>query len=317
MNHLANQTSNNFSLPARNAGMGFELEPLKANISQSAITKHLQNLATERDLSSEQKIAGLLKATTCIDLTTLSGDDTTDRVKKLCAKACQPLKKEVLEALGGDLNITVAAVCVYHVFIETALKALQGTNIPVATVSAGFPAGLSPIKLRVEEIKASVVEGAKEIDAVIARHHVLTGNWQALYDEVSTFREACGEAHLKVILATGELGTLSNVYKASMVAMMAGADFIKTSTGKEAVNATLPVGLVMARAIRDYYKHTNYKVGLKPAGGIRTAEEALKWLVLVKEELGEQWLKPALFRFGASSLLADIESQLESYSQAS
>ena len=196
--------------------------------------------------------------------------------------------------------------------INTAVKALQGTNIPVAVVSAGFPAGLSPFKLRVEEIKASVAEGAKEIDAVIARHHVLTGNWQALYDEVSTFREACGEAHLKVILATGELGTLSNVYKASMVAMMAGADFIKTSTGKEAVNATLPVGLIMVRAIKDYYKYTNYKVGLKPAGGIRTAKEALNWLTLVKEELGEQWLNPVLFRFGASNLLTDIENQLES-----
>ena len=308
MDHLENHNST--LLLSRNAGLKFGLEPLKVDINQSVIEEHLQNLATENDLSSEQKIAGLIKVITCIDLTTLSGDDTSDKVKKLCTKARQPIKREILEALGNDLNITVAAVCVYHVFINTALEALRGTDIPVATVSAGFPAGLSPFKLRVEEIKASVVEGAKEIDAVIARHNVLTGNWQALYDEVSAFREVCGEAHLKVILVTGDLGTLSNIYKASMVAMMAGADFVKTSTGKESVNATLPVGLVMARAIKDYYNYTNYKVGLKPAGGIRTAKEALNWLILVKEELGEQWLTPTFFRFGASNLLDDIENEL-------
>ncbi len=300
----------NITSLVRNAGVPLELNWLEINIDSTAVENHIDELIAQHKLSDSDQVRWLLKAITCIDLTSLSGDDTADKIKQLCTKARQPIKREILETLSGDLNITVAAVCVYHVFINTALEALQGTNIPVAAVSAGFPVGLSPFRLRVEEIKASVAEGAKEIDAVIARNHVLTGNWQALYEEVSAFRETCGEAHLKVILATGELGTLSNVYKASMVAMMAGADFIKTSTGKEVVNATLPVGLVMARAIKDYHKYTNYKVGLKPAGGIRLAKEALNWLALAKEELGEQWFSPTLFRFGASSLLTDIENQL-------
>jgi deoxyribose-phosphate aldolase len=181
----------------------------------------------------------------------------------------------------------------------------------VAAVSTGFPAGLSPWEQRVEEIHASVEAGAAEIDIVITRAHVLTGNWQALYDEVRAFRQACGPAHLKTILATGELATLRNVHKASLVCMMAGADFIKTSTGKEAENATLPVGLTMVRAIREYRERTGHVVGFKPAGGIKTAKQSLDWMLMMKEELGTGYLRPNLFRFGASSLLNDIERQLE------
>ncbi|MBV9786826.1 MAG: deoxyribose-phosphate aldolase, partial [Chloroflexi bacterium] len=249
---------------------------------------------------------------TCIDLTTLSGDDTPGTVQRLCAKARQPVRPDLIEALGvQQLKLQVGAVCVYHAFVPTAVEALAGTNIPVAAVSTGFPAGLNPFELKLREIEASVQAGAKEIDIVISRHHVLTGDWQALYDEVKAFRAACGDAHIKTILATGELGTLRNVAKASLVCMMAGADFIKTSTGKEGVNATLPVSLIMTRAIRDYYVQTGHKVGFKPAGGIKTAKQSLDWLILIKEELGDDWLNNQLFRFGASSLLGDIERQLE------
>jgi deoxyribose-phosphate aldolase len=247
-----------------------------------------------------------------MDLTTLSGDDTPGRVLRLCAKARRPVRQDLLDELGvGDLELKVAAVCVYHAFVATAVKALEGSRIPVAAVSTGFPAGLSPLPQRIAEIEASVEAGAAEIDIVITRAHVLTGNWTALYDEVKAFRAACGPAHLKAILATGELGTLKEVARASMVAMMAGADFIKTSTGKEALNATLPFGIVMARQIREYRERTGYLIGLKPAGGIRTARQALDWLAMIKEELGDRWLRPDLFRFGASSLLTDIERQLE------
>jgi deoxyribose-phosphate aldolase len=247
-----------------------------------------------------------------MDLTTLAGDDTPGRVRRLCAKARQPVRADILEGLGASgLGIQVGAVCVYHAYVETAVDALRGSGIPVAAVSTGFPAGLSPFPERLAEIRASVEAGATEIDIVITRAHVLTGNWSALYDEVRAFREACGEAHMKTILATGELGTLLNVARASAVCMMAGADFIKTSTGKESTNATLPVGLVMARAIREYRERTGYDIGFKPAGGVRTAKQALDWLILMKEELGDAWLRPDLFRFGASSLLGDIERQLE------
>jgi deoxyribose-phosphate aldolase len=233
-------------------------------------------------------------------------------VLRLCAKARHPVRKDLLEELGvGDLDLKVAAVCVYHAFVETAVKALEGSGIPVAAVSTGFPAGLSPLPQRIAEIEASLAAGAREIDIVITRAHVLTGNWAALYDEVKSFRAASGPAHLKAILATGELGTLKEVARASMVAMMAGADFIKTSTGKESVNATLPFGIVMARQIREYRDRTGYLVGLKPAGGIRSAKQALDWLAMIKEELGDRWLRAELFRFGASSLLTDIERQLE------
>jgi deoxyribose-phosphate aldolase len=249
-----------------------------------------------------------------MDLTTLSGDDTADRVRRLCAKARNPLQRQLVEGLGiEELHLTVGAVCVYHMFVETAVKALEGSGIPVAAVSAGFPAGLSPLAERVAEIHRSIEAGATEIDIVITRAHVFNGEWQALYDEVAAFKQACGPVHMKAILATGDLMTLRNVARASWVAMMAGADFIKTSTGKEAVNATLPVSLTMVRCLRDYAERTGMAVGFKAAGGIRTAKQSLDWLALMKEELGRPWLEPALFRFGASGMLGDIERQLEHF----
>jgi deoxyribose-phosphate aldolase len=224
------------------------------------------------------------------------------------------VRRDLIASLGmADRGLTVGAVCVYHLWVETAVEALRGSGIPVAAVSTGFPAGLTPFEQRLEEIGASVAAGAREIDVVITRAHVLTGDWPALYDEVRAFRAACGEAHMKAILATGELATLANVARASMVAMQAGADFVKTSTGKEPVNATLPFALVMVRAVREYFEQTGYAVGFKPAGGIRTAKQALEYLYLMKEELGDRWLKPDLFRFGASALLTDVERQLEHF----
>jgi deoxyribose-phosphate aldolase len=247
-----------------------------------------------------------------MDLTTLSGDDTYERVKRLCAKARQPISQEIVEKLGiGELGIRVGAVCVYHLFVETARRALEGTKIPVAAVSTGFPAGLTPLEERIAEIRRSIEAGAQEIDVVITRARVFGGEWQRLYDEIVAFKDACGPAHLKVILGTGDLTTLRNVQRASLVAMMAGADFIKTSTGKESVNAVLPVGLVMTRAIREYAEETGMAVGFKPAGGIRTAKQSLEWLMLMKEELGNSWLDAHLFRMGASGMLGDIERQLE------
>jgi len=281
-------------------------------VNRSAVERRAATLVTRRSVKKEWQAGWLLRAVTLIDLTTLSGDDTPGTVRRLCAKARNPVRDDILDALGARaLPIRVGAVCVYHAFVETAVDALRGSGIPVAAVSTGFPAGLSPFEQRVEEIRASVAAGAAEIDVVITRAHVLTGNWRALYDEVRAFREAAGPAHVKTILATGELGTLRNVARASLVCLMAGADFIKTSTGKESVNATLPVGLVMTRAIRAYHRMTGMRVGFKPAGGIRTAKQALDWMVLMKEELGTAWLTPQLFRFGASSLLTDIERQLE------
>jgi deoxyribose-phosphate aldolase len=299
--------------PERNPGIPLDLDwvaGIRAN--RSAIERRAASLGGRRTVKKEWQAAWLLRAITCMDLTTLAGDDTPGRVRRLCAKARQPVRADILEGLGASgLGIQVGAVCVYHAYVETAVDALRGSGIPVAAVSTGFPAGLSPFPERLAEIRASVEAGATEIDIVITRAHVLTGNWSALYDEVRAFREACGEAHMKTILATGELGTLLNVARASAVCMMAGADFIKTSTGKESTNATLPVGLVMARAIREYRERTGYDIGFKPAGGVRTAKQALDWLILMKEELGDAWLRPDLFRFGASSLLGDIERQLE------
>ena len=299
----------------RNPGMPLELDWVEeVRINRSAVERRAATLRTRRTVKKEWQAAWLLRAVTLIDLTTLSGDDTPGRVRRLCAKARRPVRAELLEAMGaGQLPIRVAAVCVYHGMVKTALDALEGSGIPVAAVSTGFPAGLSPFEQRIAEIRASVAAGAEEIDVVITRGHVLTENWRALYDEVRTMREACGDAHIKTILATGELGTLRNVARASLVCMLAGADFIKTSTGKESVNATLPVGLVMARAIRDYRERTGQLIGLKAAGGIRSAREALDWLALVKDELGDRWLRPDLFRFGASTLLLDIERQLEHF----
>jgi deoxyribose-phosphate aldolase len=306
-----------FDVPVspRNPGMSLELNWVEElRINRSAVERRAATLRTRRTVKKEWQAAWLLRAVTLMDLTSLSGDDTPGRIRRLSAKARRPIRTDLLEAMNaGQLPIRVAAVCVYHSFIKTALEALDGSGIPVAAVSTGFPAGLSPFEQRIAEIRASVAAGAEEIDVVITRAHVLTENWQALYDEVRSMREACGDAHIKTILATGELGTLRNVARASLVCMMAGADFVKTSTGKESVNATLPVGLVMARTIRDYVDRTGHVIGLKAAGGIRTAREALDWLALVKEELGERWLRPDLFRLGASSLLADIERQLEHF----
>ncbi len=283
-------------------------------INRSAVERRAATIPTRRTVKTAWQAGWLLRAISLMDLTTLSGDDTPGRVLRLCAKARRPVRQDVLDALGaGDLGLTVAAVCVYHAFVDTAVKALDGSGIPVAAVSTGFPAGLSPLPLRIAEIEASVAAGAKEIDIVITRAHVLTAKWTALYDEVKAFRAAAGPAHLKAILATGELGTLREVARASVVAMMAGADFIKTSTGKETVNATMPFGIVMARQIREFRERTGFFVGLKPAGGIRTAKQSLDWLAMIKEDLGDRWLRPDLFRFGASSLLTDIERQLEHY----
>lgn len=297
----------------RNEGTDFELDWVRdARVNRSAVERRAATLTTRRSIKKQWQAAWLLKAITLIDLTTLAGDDTPGRVRRLCAKALSPVRPDLLDELGvADLGITVAAVCVYHEMVPVAVQALRGSGVPVAAVSTGFPAGLSPYATRLEEISRSVAAGATEIDIVISRRHVLTQDWRALYDEVQAFRQACGPAHMKAILATGELGTLRNVYRASLVAMMAGADFIKTSTGKESENATLPVSLVMARAIRAYHERTGLLVGFKPAGGLRTAKDALAWLTLMREELGRRWLEPDLLRFGASSLLADIERQLE------
>jgi deoxyribose-phosphate aldolase len=317
----------------RNPGMPLDLGWVRdARVNRSAVERRAATIGTRRSIKAAWQAGWLLRAITLMDLTTLQGDDTEGRVRRLCAKARHPVRHDLLEALGmchpergeGSLrdgpiprsardDIHVAAVCVYHAFVKTAVEALEGSGIPVAAVSTGFPAGLTPLKTKLAEIEASVADGAEEIDIVITRAHVLTGNWQALYDEIRAFREACGSAHLKTILGTGELATLKDVAKASRVAMMAGADFIKTSTGKESVNAILPVGLVMARAVRDYKERTGYYIGFKPAGGIRKAKESLDWLAMMKDELGDRWLRPDLFRFGASSMLADIERQLEHF----
>ena len=283
-------------------------------VNRSAVERRTATLPGRRTVKKEWQAAWLLRAITCMDLTTLAGDDTPGNVRRLCAKARQPVRHDLLDALGmADRRLTVGAVCVYHALVPTAVEALRGSGIPVAAVSTGFPAGLSPLEQRIAEVRASVEAGAREIDIVITRGHVLTGNWQALYDEVRLFREACGDAHMKTILGVGELATLANVARASWVAMQAGSDFIKTSTGKEASNATLPVGLVMVRMIREYHERTGHVVGFKPAGGIRAAKPALDWLILMKEELGDRWLQPDLFRFGASGLLTDIERQLEHF----
>jgi deoxyribose-phosphate aldolase len=297
----------------RNPGTELDLDWVEAaRVNRSAVERRAATLPARRSVKKEWQAAWLLRAVTLMDLTTLSGDDTPGNVRRLCAKARNPVRADILEALGAtELPIRTAAVCVYHALVPVAVEALEGSGIPVAAVSTGFPAGLSPFRQRVEEIRASVEAGAAEIDIVITRAHVLRGEWRALYDEVRAFREACGPAHLKTILATGELATLRNVYRASLVCMMAGADFIKTSTGKESENAVLPVGLTMVRAIREYRGRTGEAVGFKPAGGIRTAKQSLEWLAMMKEELGNDWLRPHLFRFGASSLLNDIERQLE------
>ncbi len=300
---------------ARNPGTAFDLALVRAQrVNRSAVERRSATLPTRRTVKKAWQAAWLLRAVTCLDLTTLSGDDTPSNVRRLCAKAVRPLRTDLVDALGvGSLGVRVGAVCVYHAYVATAVNALRGSGVPVAAVSTGFPAGLSPRRERLAEIRASASDGAVEIDTVITRAHVLRGEWEALYDEVRAMRESCGDAHLKVILATGELATLTNVARASHVAMMAGADFIKTSTGKEGVNATLPFAIVMCRAIRDYHERTGVRVGFKPAGGIRTAKQALEFQYVMREELSTRWLASDLFRIGASSLLTDIERQLEHF----
>ncbi len=296
----------------RNEAMGLDLgwvNQLKVN--RNASDRRAASLANRRTVKKEYQAAWLIKALQCIDLTTLGGDDTPGRVERLCMKALRPVRADLMEALGVA-NLTTGAVCVYHEMIAPAAKILQG-RLPIAAVSTAFPAGLASMETKVREIELSVAAGATEIDIVITRQHVLRGDWQALYDEMLAYRKACGEAHVKAILATGDLMTLENVAKASWVCMMAGSDFIKTSTGKEGVNATIPVALTMVRAIREYHEQTGFQVGFKPAGGVATAKSALQYLTLMKEELGREWLEPHLFRIGASSLLTDIERQLEHY----
>ena len=299
--------------PHRNPVMPLDTAMFEGHsVNRSAAERRCATLAGRRSVKKDYQAAWLVNAIRCIDLTTLAGDDTRARVRRLCAKARQPLAGHILDGLGlSDQGVQVGAVCVYPTMVGHAVAALDGSGIPVASVATGFPAGLMPLHLRLEEIRWAVAEGAQEIDIVISRELALTRNWQALHDEIAAMREACGAAHMKAILATGELETLSNVYAASMVAMQAGADFIKTSTGKEGVNATLPVSLTMLRALRDYGQITGHRIGFKPAGGMKHAKEAIAWQVLMKEELGRDWLNPDLFRFGASSMLADIERQLD------
>jgi len=301
-----------FAPVPRNPGTALTLDWFEdVQVNLSAAERRAASLPARRSVKKNYQAAWLIKALQCIDLTTLAGDDTPGRVHRLCAKAKRPLRDDIVSALGLAQMPTVGAVCVYPTMVPPAVKALEGSGIPVASVATGFPAGLTPLPQRLAEIRYCVEMGAKEIDIVIHRAQVLTQDWTALYDEVAAMREACGEAHMKAILATGDLKTLRNVYKASMVAMQAGADFIKTSTGKEDVNATLPVSLTMVRALRDYGELTGVQIGFKPAGGLKTAKDAMNWLILMKEELGRRWLEPDLFRIGASSMLGDIERQLE------
>lgn len=299
----------------RNEGVPLDVAAFDAvQVNLSGVERRAATLPARRSVKKEYQAAWLVKALTCIDLTTLSGDDTPERVRRLCAKARRPLSDDLVEGLGlTAAPPKVGAVCVYPAMVPAAARALAGSGIPVASVATGFPAGLTPLPQRLAEIRYAVDEGAAEIDIVINRALVFRQDWAALYDEVAAMRETCGPAHLKAILATGDLKTLRNVYKASMVAMQAGADFIKTSTGKEDVNATLPVSLVMLRALRDYGEATGFRIGFKPAGGLKTAKDSMNWLILMKEELGRRWLEPDLFRIGASSLLADIERQLEHF----
>jgi deoxyribose-phosphate aldolase len=296
----------------RNKASGLDLGWVnQVKVNRNAADRRAVSLANRRTVKKEYQAAWLVQAIKCIDLTTLGGDDTPGRVERLCMKAMRPLRTDLMEALGVT-DLSTGAVCVYHEMIAPAVNILRG-RLPIAAVSTAFPAGLASMETKVREIELSVAAGATEIDIVITRQHVLNANWQALYDEMVAYRQACGEAHIKAILGTGDLTTLENVAKASWVCMMAGSDFIKTSTGKEGVNATIPVALTMVRAIREYHEQTGFQVGFKPAGGVSSAKSALQYLALMKEELGRDWLEPHLFRIGASSLLTDIERQLEHY----
>lgn len=298
----------------RNPGMPLTKDWFdRVQVNRPAAERRAASLLARRSVKKEHQAAWLVNAIRCMDLTTLAGDDTEDRVARLCAKARRPIADSIAEGLGLAEMPKTGAVCVYPTMVGAAKRALSNSGIPVASVATGFPAGLMPLDLRLAEIRYAGDQGADEIDIVITRAHVFQGEWNALYDEIAAMREASGAAHMKAILATGDLVTLSNVYAASMVAMQAGADFIKTSTGKEGVNATIPVSLTMVRALRDYGERTGVKIGFKPAGGMKTGKDALSWQILMKEELGRDWLEPDLFRFGASSMLGDIERQLEHY----
>ena len=279
-------------------------------INLSAIERRTSSLTKRRSVKKDYQAAWLLKAISLIDLTTLSGDDTAGKVERLCEKAKRPISLDLHDKLGlTQGEIKVGAVCVYHHLIKEAKKNLPN-NIPVAAVSTGFPAGLSSFKTRKQEITESIKNGADEIDIVINRGFVLQNNWKKLYEEVRDFKKAAKTKHIKAILGVGDLETLRNVAKASMVCMMAGADFIKTSTGKESINANLNNSLVMLRMIRHFYQMTGKKIGFKPAGGISTAKTVIEFLILVMEELGHEWINPKYLRIGASSLLIDIERQL-------
>ncbi|XP_072940282.1 deoxyribose-phosphate aldolase [Epargyreus clarus] len=287
------------------------------HINKKSIENEVQSILEKNVVSSKRNYAmWLVKAISLIDLTTLSGDDTRSNVLRLCIKAANPVSVEILKKLDLEgRKITTAAVCVYPNRVKDAFDAIKKMDllkeIQIASVATGFPTGLYPLNSRLQEITFAIANGATEIDIVLDRSLVLMGKWNVLYEEVCKMKVHCGSAHMKVILGVGELGSYENVYKASIVSMMAGADFIKTSTGKETVNATLPIGLVMCRAIRHYYEMTGVKIGLKPAGGIKTAKDAVNWLVLVHSELGPEWLTPQLFRIGASTLLDDIGKTLK------
>ena len=282
-------------------------------VNLSAVERRTSSLVKRRSVKKEYQAAWLLKAVTLIDLTTLSGDDTSGKVDRLCQKALNPIAFNIYQHLEIPANkLTVGAVCVYHHLIKQAKKNLN-KEIPVAAVSTGFPSGLSSFSTRKKEITDSIKDGASEIDIVINRGFVLQGEWQKLYNEVRSFKEVANGIKIKAILGVGDLETMRNVAKASLVCMMAGADFIKTSTGKENINANLNNSLVMLRMIREFYEYSGRKIGFKPAGGISSAKSVIEFLILVMEELGKEWINPSLLRIGASSLLIDIERQLYHY----
>ncbi|OQW48908.1 MAG: 2-deoxyribose-5-phosphate aldolase [Proteobacteria bacterium SG_bin7] len=272
------------------------------------------NFFTKRSIKKESKLKLLYLALEMVDLTTLEGSDTVGKVNQMCAKAIHPAPPMLFSEMSKAPNFrdlpSVAAVCVYPSMVATALKALRGTKIQIASVATSFPSGQVPLNTKLLDVKVAVDAGATEIDMVINRGAFLSGNYQQVFDEIAATKEACGKAHLKVILETGELGTLDKVRLASDIAISAGGDFIKTSTGKVQPAATLPVTLVMLQAIADHHNKTGIKIGMKPAGGIRTAKQALQYLSMLHETLGSAWMTPDLFRFGASVLLNDLLKQI-------
>ncbi|XP_030558077.1 deoxyribose-phosphate aldolase-like [Drosophila novamexicana] len=298
-----------------NKTLPFDASLLTVNISLRQVEEIASSLSQRCVVSGVNEIAWALRALMLTDLTTLSGDDTRANVRRLCVRACYPFEPQFFDKYFERtllLDIHCAAVCVYPARVKDAYTTIQQFNqldsVAIAAVATGFPTGQYGLQTRLQEISHAILAGATEIDVVINRQLALLGDWEALYNEVVLMRSACGDhAILKTILAIGELGTMENVYKASMVCMMAGADFLKTSTGKEVVNATLPVGLVMIFAIQEFKRRTCQKVGLKAAGGVRTVRDAVSWMTLVNETLGSRWLTPHRFRFGASGLLDDIE----------